>query len=212
MDTLRALSSLPPPACHVIHGKDLEAAAREPSDFVHLNDTIVDRLGLRLDDLLAEGEERLQATGSWEAAMHAKALLERFRSHTHYARLAHIPLDRFRRHDGECPTPAELQSRWGLPSEAFLVQKRTVNHGDGDRNPMDRVRFFKTDDVEERAQPLPEDVVSTIPFPRRFESKFVCVYFKGPPHERQAAKAIIGTALANADDDGDEPELSQGVG
>lgn len=213
-DMLRALGELPSPACNVISGKGLADATLDPADFAELDDQIVTCLRKGLGELLRKGEHTLRAEGSWEKAVRARTLLARYMQHTHYSRIVCRKIEDFKNEEGACPSLAELKARWNLPAERFAVTLRKVHHGDGARNPIDHVRFFKkTDDVNDRAEPLAKPETQ-LPIPINLEHVSVCVYFKGPADEWGAAVAevtsLVTSALSPAGEDEEEFQPSQG--
>jgi HD superfamily phosphohydrolase len=222
-DLLRALSTLPPPACYVIAGKTLQEAAQSAADFARLDDHIVTRLSLRLDDLR-------DVQQSQPALMRAAALLDRYSRHSHYPKLAEWIVSQHTK-EGECggrvvisdapsayrPTVDELRQELG--EDEFMIFERNVHHGDRAENPMSSMRFFqpKVDgSIETNATPIHEPEL-WLPLPTYFMRKTASVYFKG--EDKEAAKTKIRNAVtallrpksqAGSDAEEEEPTLSQG--
>ena len=223
-DLLKALSALPAPACHVLHGKTLQDAAQSATDFAKLDDQVVARLSLRLDDL-CETQRPLP-----QEATLASALLERYSRHSHYPKLAEVLLAEGDDHrlifpevgvGATGPMMAELKEALG--TDEFVVLKREVHHGDKAGNPMQSMRFFhmhgKDDSAEALAVPIPSPEL-WLPLPRHFMRKTACVYFKGAEttEAKEAArarieavlKALVASQRQSDDGEEDEPSLSQG--
>lgn len=227
-DLLEAMGKLPAPACHVIAGKTLEEAAKAPEDFILLDDHIVTRLALRLEDLTQQPTEEHTV-----AVRRARTLLDRYRRHSHYAKVAEaiVPdaqlLDKDKRRMKPRDIEQRLKENWGLDPMRFIVTMRVVHHGEGDLNPMAKMPFFnqKTDGVDELATPLKDFQWRYIPLPQHFERPSVCVFFRGDDDvcrdeaikaakqevEQRWRKVNFPIPSEVSDDDDEQMRCSQGM-
>ena len=219
-DLLREFKALPEPACHVIPGKTVDEAAADPHSFIKLDDEIITRIIMRVEDC----ESAAASTEERAKLARIQGLLERYSRHSHYTKLGEHPLPS---HLAK-RTGSELQRDWKLDATRFRVCLRTVHHGDGDMNPMQNMRFFdpKRDGADEQARPLSEEEWKQVPTAEPFARTTVCVYFRGDEgkdwdsrsqaidcatREMKKAWRAAGFPDAPTDTDEDQPPSSQGM-
>ena len=197
-DLLKALSDL---GCQALPGKSLSEAAANAEDFVKLDDHIVTRLSLRLEDKLAAISPAELLLPKNAQLKKANDLLSRSRRHSHYSKLGEYlaPVDdseaKRMKKDLEEQLDETANSHGGgaLGPSDFSVNICNVNHGDKANNPMAKMTFFhaKEDDVDKLATPL-DEAERWLPLPQHFERKTIRVYFKG--EDSDAAKELVEKA------------------
>eukprot|EP00596_Hydrurales_sp_CCMP1899_P000992 CAMPEP_0119047524 /NCGR_PEP_ID=MMETSP1177-20130426/53602_1 /TAXON_ID=2985 /ORGANISM="Ochromonas sp, Strain CCMP1899" /LENGTH=294 /DNA_ID=CAMNT_0007022233 /DNA_START=1172 /DNA_END=2057 /DNA_ORIENTATION=+ len=77
-----------------------------------------------------------------------------------------------------------------LLSEDLIVEKMHIHHGQGQKNPVANVRFFRKNDPNTIAVEVSESSFVSAAIPREFEELNVRVFCKNPEKVRSARKAF----------------------